>query len=380
MINSYQIIRNFSIFILFFCGLQSSFSQEEKEVDTTFNKNSKTFLAIPVISNNPAMKTGFGGLGMYFFKVNKEDKVSPPSLISLYAIYTTNNSYILAPFARLFWNENKNRATFGTAFVRINNDFSYEGDDGGEDVRLVYTENRKFFTAEFSKKVVGDFYAGLLYLGTITNYSFNNGSDEENEFTEEFFKQNGIEDNFVSSIGANLSFDSRDYPYYPTQGLSASVTPKVNTAWLGSENEYVAIDYRYASYHSFAENKILAIGVTGGFSFGDVPFDAYKNYGTRNSLRGYEAGKYKGRNMVAAQAEYRWRFYKRWGAVAFAGAGSVWGNDNSGEESFERGLLPSAGVGVRYMVSKQKKTNIRLDYAIGVDGNEGLYFGVMESF
>ena len=35
------------------------------------------------------------------------------------------------------------------------------------------------------------------------------GTDEENEFTEEFFKQNGITDNFVSSIGLNFSFDNR---------------------------------------------------------------------------------------------------------------------------------------------------------------------------
>lgn len=356
------------------------YGQEEKEKDTTFNKASKTFLAIPIISNNPVMKTGFGGLGMYFFKVGKKDTVSPPSLISLYAIYTTNNSYIVAPFARLFWNEDKNRATFGTAFLGINNDFLYAGNNGGESVRLVYTEQRKFFTAEYSRKIIGDFYAGLLYLGTITDYTFNNGSEEENEFTEEFFKENGIKDNFVSSIGANLSFDNRDYPYYPTKGLSASVRPKVNTAWLGSENEYVDIDYKFAFYHSFKENKILALGVTGGFAFGDVPFDGYQNYGVRNSLRGYETGKYKGRNMIAAQAEYRWRFYKRWGVVAFAGTGSVWGNESSGEESFERDWLPSFGAGARYMVSKEKKINIRLDYAIGVDGNEGIYFGVMESF
>ncbi|MCO5724119.1 hypothetical protein [Robiginitalea marina] len=42
--------------------------------------------------------------------------------------------------------------------------------------------------------------------------------------------------------------------------------------------------------------------------------------------------------------------------------------------------LPGAGLGLRYMVSKVKKINVRLDYALGVDGNQGLYFGVMEAF
>jgi outer membrane translocation and assembly module TamA len=84
--------------------------------------------------------------------------------------------------------------------------------------------------------------------------------------------------------------------------------------------------------------------------------------------------------MIASQAELRWRFYNKWGAVAFAGTGSIWGNDSGGEEEFERKWLPSAGLGLRYMVSKAKKINIRLDYALGVDGNQGLYFGVMEAF
>ena len=84
--------------------------------------------------------------------------------------------------------------------------------------------------------------------------------------------------------------------------------------------------------------------------------------------------------MIALQAEYRRIIYKKWGAVGFAGTGSIWGNDNEGEEAFERNWLPSIGVGARYMVSLEKRINIRLDYAIGVDGNQGLYFGIMEAF
>jgi len=30
--------------------------------------------------------------------------------------------------------------------------------------------------------------------------------------------------------------------------------------------------------------------------------------------------------------------------------------------------------------SREKRINLRLDYAIGVDGNQGLYFGIMEAF
>jgi outer membrane protein assembly factor BamA len=364
------------ILLLFLCFEINA--QQEKPSDSLFDESSRTLVVVPLISNSPVMDTGFGGLGMYFFKIDEDDEASPPSLVSLYAIYTTNKSYIVSPFGRFFWNEDKNRASFGTGTLRVNNSFNY--DDQGNDLRLVYSEIRNFVTAEYSRRIVGDFYLGMLYLGTKTKYRFDQGTDEENTFTREFFRQNGVDDNFVSSIGLNFSFDNRDYPYYPSRGFTFSVRPKLNAAWLGSDNDYVDTDYRFAYFKSFSDNLILGINVSGGFAFGDVPFDGYQNYGVRNSLRGYEAGKYKGRNMIASQAELRWRFYRKWGAVVFGGTGSVWGNDNNGEEEFERDWLPSAGLGLRYMVSPKKKINLRLDYAIGVDGNQGLYFGVMEAF
>jgi outer membrane protein assembly factor BamA len=366
---------NLAFAILFFCFLSNLTAQEP---DSTFDESSKTFLVVPLISNSPVMKTGFGGLGMYMFKLDKNDNLSPPSLASLYGIYTTNKSYILAPFGKFFWNENKNRASLGTGLLRINNDFLYDVE--GTDLRFVYSELRSFVTLEYSRRIIGEFYLGVLYLGTKTRYKFDQGTDEENDFTRDYFEQNGIKDNFVSSLGLNFSFDNRDYPYYPTNGFTFSIRPKLNADWLGSDNDYVDTDYAFSFYHSFQKNMILAIKVSGGFASGDVPFDGYQVYGVRNSLRGYEAGKYKGRNMIASQAELRWKFYKKWGAVFFAGSGSIWGNENNGEESFERDWLPSAGIGVRYMISEAKKINLRLDYALGVDGNQGVYFGVMEAF
>jgi len=195
----------------------------EQQKDSLFDESSSTFLAVPLVNNSPAMDTGFGAMGMYFFRLNSTDEESPPSLVSLYAIYTTNKSYIFTPFGRFFWNEDKNRASFGFGTVRVNNDFIY--DEMGNDLRLVYSELRNFVTFEYSRRVIGDFYIGGLYLGTKTSYKFDQASDEVNDFTREFFEQNGITDNFVSSIGLNFSFDNRDYPYYPTRGFTFKFGP-----------------------------------------------------------------------------------------------------------------------------------------------------------
>ena len=369
--------KNILLLIILNISLFSVCAQEQKK-DSLFDKESKTFMVLPLITSNPAMKTGFGAMPMYFFKLKKKDTISPPSMVVLYGVYTTNKSHILVPAARLFWNEDKNRLNLAAGNVRINNDFTYDIMD--EDLQLVFSEIRSFITVEYSRKVFGDFYVGALYLGMQTDYKFDQGNDEENDFTQEFFEENGITDNFVSSIGLSLSFDNRDYVYYPTKGINVNVRPKFNRTWLGSDNDYIDTDYNAAYYTPLSINSVLAIGLAGGFATGDVPFDGYQNYGVKNSLRGYTTGKYKGKNMIALQAEYRRTIYKRWGGVLFAGTGSVWGNDNEGEESFERDWLPSAGLGARFLISREKKINLRLDYAIGVDGNQGLYFGIMEAF
>jgi hemolysin activation/secretion protein len=80
--------------------------------------------------------------------------------------------------------------------------------------------------------------------------------------------------------------------------------------------------------------------------------------------------------MLTAQAEYRWRFYKRWGAVAFAGVGQV--AENFGDYNTDN-LLPSAGIGARFMLSEKNRLNLSVDYAVGKD-TSALYFYVAESF
>ena len=93
---------------------------------------------------------------MFFFKFDKEDKESPPSVASLAGIYSTNKSYVLIASARLYWKEDKNRATFIAGPARINHDVSY-AIEGSEDLNLVYSELRSFISAEYSRKIISDF-------------------------------------------------------------------------------------------------------------------------------------------------------------------------------------------------------------------------------
>ena len=84
-------------------------------------------------------------------------------------------------------------------------------------------------------------------------------------------------------------------------------------------------------------------------------------------MRGYTAGRYFDRYMVATQLEYRLVLPKRFGLVAFGGAGGVipGGSQFLSKQKF----LPSAGIGLRFELSKKYHVNLRADIAQGRDGH-----------
>ena len=127
------------------------------------------------------------------------------------------------------------------------------------------------------------------------------------------------------------------------------------------------------SSHPLRDNLVLAWEVNGCSRSGQVPlWDT-----CRLGLRGFPATDYLGKKSVYAQAELRWRFYKKWGVVGFAGAGRM--NDTFGRFG-EDETIPSYGVGIRFMVLESQRINVRVDYARSDKGNEAWYLSVSEAF
>jgi hemolysin activation/secretion protein len=97
----------------------------------------------------------------------------------------------------------------------------------------------------------------------------------------------------------------------------------------------------------------------------------------RLGLRGFPGTDYLSKQSLYAQAEVRWRFYKRLGMVAFAGAGRV-GDSLGGKGEDE--TIPSYGVGIRLMLLESQRINLRIDYARSNNDNDAWYLSVTEAF
>jgi len=103
--------------------------------------------------------------------------------------------------------------------------------------------------------------------------------------------------------------------------------------------------------------------------------------------RGYVQGRFRGTAELYGEVEYRFRITRNGllGGVVFANVStfssapvSYLGFFNQGENLFDH-LRPAGGVGLRFMMSRQSRTNITLDFTVA-DKTFGLYFGAGEAF
>ena len=82
--------------------------------------------------------------------------------------------------------------------------------------------------------------------------------------------------------------------------------------------------------------------------------------------------RYQGEEVVQAEAELRWQFWKRFSLVGFAGVGAVW---NDFERVHNRRIVPTGGAGFRYELARKYGIHAGIDFAIAPD-NTAVYLQI----
>ena len=101
--------------------------------------------------------------------------------------------------------------------------------------------------------------------------------------------------------------------------------------------------------------------------------------GGENIMRGYYLGRFRDKNMLAAQVEYRilpFSFSNRFGAAAFLSTATV---APSMKTILSSSFKIAGGVGARYLIFKSKDIFVRIDVAFTREGS-GYYFYIGEAF
>jgi len=127
----------------------------------------------------------------------------------------------------------------------------------------------------------------------------------------------------LTALGVRLNRDTRPNRFYAKAGTLLDFTSDFFSQGLGSKYSFQSYKFTFNKYGDLAKNQVLAYNLFACLTGGQPPFYGNCIYGTNNELRGYVAGRYLDRYMVATQLEYRLALRKRFGIVAFGGLGEV---------------------------------------------------------
>ena len=183
----------------------------------------------------------------------------------------------------------------------------------------------------------------------------------------------------VGQLQLGALWDDRDDVFATRHGSFLQATGSNAARAFGSEYAFrrLVVDGRH--FIPLGGGRVFALQAVTEMTGGEAPFDQLSLVGNSNYLRGYAHGRYRDFDLAMAQAEYRAPLWRRLGCAAFAGAGRIAARPSDLLASNAR-TLPSYGVGLRYALFANSRSDIRVDYARGRSGQSGLYVALNEAF
>lgn len=319
--------------------------------------------AIPVI--DPTIGEGLAAGGALLYPM---DSQSPDSMTAFGGFYTGNKSWGVGALQKFRMAEDRLRLKGILAYGDLR--LKYYGIGGNNDIVIPLRQRGLIGLVEAQYAVVKN-----LFIGPVFRYmSIKSAFDLRDEPPEAI--EGIVLDSQVTSIGLSTTWDTRDSQFWPTEGWRIKGIIYLSKRQLGRNPNYQTYDVSLNKYLQIREDQVLVLRGRGRVAAGNVPFYDLSSVGSSKDIRGYVNGQYRDKILLAGQAEYRWTIREPWGVVAFAGVAQV--TDTISDFPWDD-LLPSVGVGLRYMVSKEKRINLSVDYARGRD-SDGFYFYVGESF
>lgn len=351
---------------------KSDSSEAPQQVKKTKRERRGSIVAAPLPISSPAIGSGVVLAGGYIFPLRKSDKVSQPSAIGTAVLITNNGSQGWGLGGDFYFKQDTYHIT--TIFFRgnINYDFYGVGTASGDaDRKSPLKQTGEVFLGDFLYRPRWKFSVGprLLVGNSIITLrpSSGNGQPMPSDI--------GLHSR-LTALGFHISRDTRPNRFYPTNGTLLDFTSMFFSDALGSKYSFESYRFMFNFYRSLNKKQVLAYNLHTCATAGEAPFYGQCIYGTNSELRGYVAGRYIDRDMIATQVEYRLVLPWRFGIVLFGGLGEV---APSVEDFRWDNILPAGGGGLRFKVSKKYNLNFRADLAQGKDGHT-FSMGIGEAF
>jgi hypothetical protein len=333
--------------------------EQQKKKKKPNHRGSIVAAPLPIVS--PAIGSGIVPILGYIFPFSKNDKISPPSTIGAAGLITNNGSSGFGLAAQLFMKENRYAIT--SLFVHGNVDYNLYGigiPAGNANLKIPLDQTGQLYFGEALRRIPWQFFIGPRFWTGDSIVTVRPTTGETSPPPADLALHTTLR-----ALGLRIMRDTRPDHFYPTKGMFTQFTSDFFAKALGSRYTFQSYRFTFNKYGTVAKNQVLAYNLFVCGTGGDPPFYGNCIYGTNNELRGYEAGRYLDRYMIATQAEYRVSLPKKFGLAAFGGLGEV---VPGGKEILRiNNFLPSIGGGPRYELSKKYHVNLRADFARGKD-------------
>jgi outer membrane protein assembly factor BamA len=328
---------------------------------------SRNYVAAPIVVSDPSIGSGVGATGMYFYDVGSDRKGQPRSSAQVVGAYTNTDSYFIGLLNSLHMLQDRVRSKAGLFHAKINNDYR---DPLGGEARFSTDVLAAF--AQATCRIKGDWFLGLQGVVSDVRYRPDTLQDAD------YLNRVGAEDNTSGGVGPVISYDSRDNIHYPSSGTLAEFKGFYKPSSWGNATDYAVGDAAVNHYIGLTPAHVLALRAYGRTGTADTPYTDKSRLGQQSDLRGFKSGEISGRTLLSGQAEVRWQFAERWGAVGFGGLAKLWDDDL--KALITEDVYYSGGVGLRFMLNTDQKINFRIDAAVGNGDNSGIYVGIREAF
>jgi Omp85 superfamily domain len=333
-------------------------------------------------------QSGAGGGGRAIVtSFNAAFYLGEPSNTTISTVYffpyiTFSGKYGFTIRPSLWLSENKGNFTGDYRILNYPQNTWGLGTNTAEGARTtIQTDYIRFYQSGF----IGLTPAWALGLGYMLDHHYN--------IEEEVSEGEGHLDDYYVEMPANTTtsgitfpvvYNTRINPINPQKGMYFLLSYRINTTWLGSDENSQSLYIDGRKYFSFIRRKESILGVKSFYwtvTSGRVPYLDLPSIGYDPGLipagRGIEKGRYRSTAMLYFEAEYRFGLSANglFGAVVFSNVTAPARIDTQQFPDWH----PAAGTGIRLKFNKYSRTNVAFDVAVSRE-YFNVYLNIGEAF
>jgi hypothetical protein len=354
---------------------------KKKKKDSLLNKENKKYNFSILPAAGYTLQTGFAGVisgNVGYYNNNGAD--AKMSTITSSVTYSQYEQIIFPLYANIWSKNGKYNFIFDNRYISYPS--SIFGLGGATDPNKDHTIDfdQVKFHETILRKITKNLYAGVGFF--YDNFYNIKVLDPQTRRINVFIQKEIGSTEVQSGPILKLVYDSRQNQLNPDKGHFFNVTLRQNFQELGSSKEWASllIDARkYINFPSGSKNTLAL------WSFNWLTIAGNPNYlflpstgsdDQYNTGRGYIQSRFRGKQMVYFETEYRYNITHNGllGGVLFANVQSFNGNVKKYDN-----YLPGYGAGIRIKLNKHSGANLCLDYGFGKDG-QGLFVNLGEIF